>query len=145
MLLFGLVIQLLKWISYPKSQALYLIYFSLSVLGKKNTFFFKGCSSSVSCIFFFFLIALWLRIGFSLFSMTPFPFYFPAAVKLPDTFISFPVIKACCKQVKRWNAAFTPADAVLPLNLKGWLTGAVWGDFSHAWCWWDTTVRLKDC
>lgn len=77
----------------------------------KNLLFKKGRSGLVGWIYFIF----WLHCGcalnsFSLFSMTSFPFSFPTAVKLPDALISFPVLKAHCKQVKGWKAAFAPAD-----------------------------------
>lgn len=74
--------------------------------------FFKRCSSSVSWIFFFFFgYTVAVHWFISLFSVTSFPFYFPTPVKLSDTFIFFPVIKACCKQIKGWNLAFAPGDA----------------------------------
>lgn len=86
--------------------------------------FFRGCSSSVSWIFFLYF---WLYCGraldsLSLFSMTSFPFYFPTSVKLSDAFLpSYQGMLQTGQGMKfcLWPSRYRKGRAALPLTLKG--------------------------
>lgn len=109
--------------------------------------FFRGCSSSVSWIFFFFF---WLHCGSALDSLSVFYDFFSFLFSnLCKTSWHFPF------ELSR-HVANRSRNEILPLpqpiqKRKGSTSSeserpnrVMWDDFSSAWCWWDTNVSLKE-